>query len=154
MLRKYLFNIIVFKHAVETQHYFHIKMKGKKFRNMLLDCSDLFDQVEIFADETLLNFTNFNISIENSISKGEIDALEEIDGKKYIWEFKCTSEISLKHVLQVIMYNILYNKLDCLEENETYNLIVNFINFLKGEVVNITINLDQEKISTILQLIL
>jgi hypothetical protein len=129
-------------------------MKGKKFRNMLSDCSDLFDQIENFADKTLLNFTDFNIPIENSINKGEIDAFEEIDGKKYIWEFKCTSEISLKHVLQVMMYNILYNKLDCLEENETYDLFVNFINFLKGEVVNIIIKLDKEKVSTILQLIL
>lgn len=154
MLRTYLFNIIVFKYSIETQHYFHIKMKGKKFRNMLTDCSELFDQIENFAESTNLNFTDFNVHVENSTNKGEIDALEEVDGIKYIWEFKCTSEISLKHVLQVMMYNILYNKLDCLEENETYNLVINFINFLKGEVINVKIQLDHDKVATILQLIL
>lgn len=154
MLRTYLFNILVIKYSIETQHYFHIKMKGKKFKSMLTDCSELFDHIEEFAESTNINFTDFNISVENSINKGEIDALEEIDGKKYIWEFKCTSEISLKHVLQVMMYNILFNKLDCLEENETYDLVINFINFLKGEIVNIKIQLDRDKVANILQLII
>lgn len=154
MLRTYLFNILIFNYSIETQHYFHIKMKGKKFRNMLSDCSDLFDRVEEFAEMTNINFSDFNVQIENSLNKGEIDALEDINGKKHIWEFKCTSEISLKHVLQVMMYNIMYNKLDCLENNEIYNLKINFINFLKGEIVIFKIDLDKEKVSNILQLIL
>jgi predicted nucleic acid-binding Zn finger protein len=154
MLRTYLFHIIVLKYALETQHYFHIKMRGQKFKSILTDCSELFDHIEDFAVSTNLNFTNFNVPIENSVNKGEIDALEDVNGKKYIWEFKCTSEISLKHILQVMMYNIMYNKLDCLTDGEIYDLTANFINFLKGEIVNVKIQLDRNKVNDILQLIL
>lgn len=153
MLRNYLFYIIVLKYALETQHYFHIKMRGRKFRGMLTECSELFDHVEEFAVNTDINFTEFNIFIDNVITKGEIDAFEEINNKKYIWEFKCTSEVSLKHVLQVVMYNIVYNKLDSLEDGENYELTTNFINFLKGEIVMIKIQLDKQKVNQILQLI-
>jgi hypothetical protein len=154
MLRTYLFHIIVLKYALETQHYFHIKMRGQKFKSILTDCSELFDHIEDFAVSTNLNFTNFNVPIENSVNKGEIDALEDVNGKKYIWEFKCTSEISLKHILQVMMYNIMYNKLDCLTDGEIYDLTANFINLLKGEIVNVKIQLDRNKVNDILQLIL
>lgn len=154
MLRIYLFHIIVLKYALETQHYFHVKMKGQKFKSMLTDCSDLFDRVEDFATNTNLNFVKFNVQIENGSNKGEIDAIEENNGFEYIWEFKCISDISLKHMLQVIMYNIIYYKLDLLEEDKEYDVPINFINFLKGEIVTTKIVLNKTKIDEIYKCIL
>ena len=154
VMRNYLFSIMVMTYSLETQHYFHVKTKGKKFKHILTLCSDLFDQVEQFAITTTLNFTDFNLCIGNGLNIGELDALEKCDEKINIWEFKCTSEISLKHILQVLMYNIVYNKLDCLDDHEEYEVTTNFINFLKGEIVNIKILVNKEKINNIMSLLM
>ena len=151
MMRNYLFYIMVIVYAFETQHYFHVKNKGKKFKNILTLCSDLFDKIEYYASTTKINFTNFNVCVESGKTIGEIDALETNDGNINIWEFKCTSEITLKHVLQVLMYNIIYNKLEAIEEDSNVN--INFINFLKGEIVNIEIPITKDKINQIINIL-
>jgi CRISPR/Cas system-associated exonuclease Cas4 (RecB family) len=108
----------------------------------LVTCDELFDNIKNFAYETTMIFSQQNVSIENENLIGEIDLITSTDE---IWEIKCTSDISLKHVLQVLMYNLLKNEYK--EEKSIINL--NFINFLKGNKTIFNINLTQEEIARI-----
>lgn len=141
-IKKYLFDIMVILYSLETQHYFHALNKGKKFKNILVACDELFDNVKKFAYETSMIFTQQSVSIEDENLIGEIDLISESDE---IWEIKCTADISLKHVLQVLIYNLI--KHDYNQENSKIN--VNFINFLKGDKITFYINLTQQEIERI-----
>lgn len=148
-IRVYLFNIMVILYSLDTQHYFHVLNKGKKFQNILTLCDDMFNKVKKFAYETNLDFKSFNVLINNFGLSGEIDLITK---SNEIWEIKCTSDISLKHILQVVIYNIMYHNIN---ENYDYDnkknitLNVNFINFLKGEKTTIKIILTKNEIERI-----
>ena len=145
-VRTYLFNIMVILYSLETQHYFHALSKGEKFKNILVLCDDMFDKIKTFAFETDLKFISNNVIVNKLGLLGEIDLLTS-DNK--IWEIKCTSDISLKHILQVTIYNILYHDL---EDNTTIES--NFINFLKGEKISFKITLTKNEIAKIKEIFL
>ncbi len=138
-IRTYLFNILIVNYAFETQHYFHALNNGMKFKS-ILKLKNLFNDIENFSNSNKIKFIDNNIIITKWGLIGEIDLL---DKNNIIWEIKCVSEITLKHVIQVLMYNLMY----CNNEQNIYN--VNIINFLKGELVTIKINLDNKKINRI-----
>lgn len=145
-IKKYLFDIMVILYSLNTQHYFHALNNGKKFKNMLVVCDELFDSVKNFAYTLNMNFTQQNVLVEKDNLIGEIDLLTNTGE---IWEIKCTADITLKHLLQVLMYNLLQN--DYTQENSTIN--VNFINFLKGEKNIFTMDLTQKDIARIKEII-
>lgn len=141
IISKYLFHIIIVQYALETQHYFHVSNHGKKFENILEICSEMFDKIYNFAQNSMFNFTEHNKYITNFELIGEIDLLEE-NGE--IWEIKCVSNITFKHILQVIMYNIMFK--------EKLNFTIHFINFLKGEILEIPINFTQGQYNEIINM--
>lgn len=170
-IKKYLFNIIVLIYSLETQHYYHAKSNGKKFKPMLDLCNELFDRIKHFAYTTDLNFVSNNVLVNKFGIFGEIDL---IDDNKNIWEIKCTSDISLRNTLQVLMYNIIYHDCDTLENcqsnftkisaekssskkdilscnTEKVPIKLNFINFLKGEIIKIEMNFSRECILEIIK---
>ena len=138
---------MVIIYALDTQHYFHAKSKGHKFKPILTLCADLFDKIQDFAFTTKLNITNFHVGVNRFNLSGEIDI---IDDKNEIYELKCSSDITLKHLLQVIMYNIMYNKSD--EDKKDSKITANFINFLKGEMIIINLIFTKDKINRIIQI--
>lgn len=141
-VKKYLFDIMILLYSLETQHYFHALSKGKKFKEILIVCDEMFDSIKKYAYETTMKFESNNVAIEKDGLIGEVDL---IDDNGNIWEVKCTSDISLKHVLQVLMYNLLRN-----DYNKETNIInINFINFLKGEKIVFPISLTQKDINRI-----
>ncbi len=140
-LKKLQFFCEVFMHSVRSHHYYHIVNKGKKFKKMLSLYNDMFDQIKSYVDSMDLSFTSFNQYIEEYMLIGEIDM---IDGNNELWEIKVVKNISLKNILQLLMYNIMYNKKN--------NYRLNFFNFLKGERIHIDMNLDIEKINRIVEL--
>lgn len=143
-IRKYLFNMMVIIYSLETQHYFHVMSRGQRFKPLLKSCDKLFVQIEKFAYETPKVFTETNISVSKWGLVGEIDLIEQLNNNKIIWELKCSSDIMLKNILHVLMYNLMYFNI------ETNNdICVNFINFLRGEIINIKINLTLQKINRI-----
>lgn len=149
-IRKYLFGIIVIIYSLETQHYFHAKTGGEKFKDMLNLCGELFDKIEEFAFNTKMNIIDNNVLISKDGLIGEIDMIEQNGPNKIIWEIKCVSDISLKHILQVMMYNILYHNIeDLCSVGKDAIIDANFINFLKGEMITIKILLSPEKIKRI-----
>ncbi len=140
-LKKLQFYCEVFQHSISTQHYYHISNKGYKFRLMLALYNDMFDQIYNFAHNTQYEFVNFNQIIENYDLIGEIDM---IDNQDNLWEIKVAQDINLKYILQLLMYNIMK------ERKNKYDL--NFLNFLKGEHVNINLELDDDKITRLIEI--
>ena len=143
-LRKLLFYCEVFHHALSTQHYYHIKNKGDKFKSVLIKYSDMFREIDEFVKSTDFNFISNNKYIENYNIIGEIDL---IDNSNELWEIKVVKDINLKHILQLLIYNIMNEKN---EKNEEYRL--NFFNFAKGEKIEINIKINLENINKIIGL--
>jgi hypothetical protein len=133
-LKKYLFNLQVILSAIESQHYYHIKSKGEKLRYILTKFNDLFDKIISFVESDTEEYSVNNQLITGFDLIGEID-LETTSGD--IVEIKCVRDINLKHILQVLMYNLM-KKPDLLENPEA--IILRFINLFQGERVAITIN--------------
>jgi hypothetical protein len=105
-IREILFYLMVIKHSIDTQHYFHIKSKGKKYEHILIDFKDLFDDIEQYVDETEHNFisNNYVVTRWNIVSR-----VDMIDNKENVWTIKCSSEISLKHTLHSLISTLMYN---------------------------------------------
>jgi len=144
-IRKYLFYLIVILYSLETQHYYHVLSKGKKFKKILSICDDLFDKIQDFAYSTDFNFTENNVPISKFGIVGEVDLIAKQDNKKIIWEIKCIADVTLKNILQVLMYNIIYNEYEITNEL-SQTIDVNFINFLKGELLTLKIKLTLDEI--------
>lgn len=139
-LPKYLFFCEVFEHSINTHHYYHINNKGKKFKNILTTYEPLFKKIAeyVFTNNQDIIIDN-NIPISNFGLIGEIDIIDE--NNKLI-ELKATQDINLKHILQLLLYNIM-TEIKCEYE-------LNFINFLKGEKIKIKLSLSDDDIKKIL----
>ena len=133
-LKKIQFYCEMFHHALSTQHYYHIKNNGEKFKSLLYLYDDMFNQIKNYVLDMQYNFVEHNKIIENFNLIGEIDIINDCNE---LFEIKVTQQINLKHILQLLMYNIMYEY-----DRENYKL--NFINFMKGEEIIININLDKE----------
>ena len=98
-----------------------------------------------FAKSIKLNFKN-NVNVAYQDVLGEIDLLSD-NGD--IYEIKCVNEINIKHILQVIAYNVMQNNYT---ENEKHKLEINFYNLYRGlQVTYILETEDVHKIIKILQ---
>jgi hypothetical protein len=109
---------------------------------MLSLYNEMFDQIKNYVDSNDLIFKEFNQYIEEYNLIGEIDMIDEFNE---LWEIKVVKNISLKNILQLLMYNIMYYS-----ERDNYRL--NFFNFLKGEKIHIQLNLEIDKIKRILEI--
>jgi len=143
LLKKSQFFCEVFMHSIKSHHYYHISNKGKKFKKMLSLYNEMFDQIKKYVDSNNLIFDKFNECIEEYNLIGEIDMIDEYG---QLWEIKVVKNISLKNILQLLMYNIMYY----VEKKDNYRL--NFYNFLKGEKIHININLTQQNLNKILEI--
>lgn len=149
-LRKYVFYIVLMKHAFDTQHYFHIKQRGSKFKEILKTHKKLFKELEEFVDEMDYTFTKSNYSITGEGLVGEVDIL---DSKDKIWEIKCVDEISLRNFIQVTLYNIMCDdNLLGHDYKKTVKYTIRFLNLLKGEMTHYKIILERSKIDEILDI--
>ena len=145
VLKEALFNIILAEYALETQHYFHINNNGSKFRELLVTYKNLIDKVIKFTKTVKYNFMN-NVNVNYEDILGEIDLLTD-DGQ--IFEIKCVNEINIKHILQVIAYNVMQNNY---AENIKQEIKINFYNLYRGLQITYTIETDDvHKIIKILQ---
>ena len=146
-IRKYLFNVLTVVYSINTQHYFHVKSNGKKFKNDLKKFEKIFEKIYTYTKNCDLNFEQFNVHIEKFGLRAEIDHMEINKKKVNLWKIKATSEITLKHVLQLLITNLMQFTYE--HKKNTINL--NFINLLKGEIVKFKFILSQKKISDIIK---
>jgi hypothetical protein len=148
-IRKYLFYMVVISHSFETQHYFHIHTKGKKFEWILETYKDMFTELEDFVKDTKYEFVDNNIPISKYDLAGEIDVIDK-DGS--IWEIKCVNTITLKHFLQVLIYNIMYDDESKFKIAKSSDINLNFLNLLQGEILRYKIELNREVIERIIKI--
>lgn len=135
LIRETIFYIIVIKYSINTQHYFHIKAKGNKYKYILTKYKDLFDEIE-----TYVNNNNKNI-VTHNIEKWGIESQYDIsDGK--LLNINC-SNISLKQIIVSVVTQLMYDN--------TINDIKH-LNLLKGEELIYNYNLTSEEIQTIIDI--
>jgi hypothetical protein len=155
-VRKYLFKMMVLIYSLETQHYYHVLNKGYKFKHILNDYIELFDKIKIFCfnkGDDAIRINESNIQINKLDLIGEIDFIEIKNFKKNFYDIKCSSDITLKHIIYQTVCNILYNNLDEYEcENHDINL--NFLNLITGKLLKIKLFLTKKKIKNILDILI
>jgi hypothetical protein len=151
-VRKYLFKLLVIIYALETQHYYHVLNEGSKFEHILDEYSDLFDKIKDFCYQESLLINEANIYINKCDLTGHIDfvSIDEDNNKKY-YDIKCSSDITLKHIVQQIVCQILYNNWDD-DDKDSHDLCLNFINLITGKNIKITLSLTKDKIKEILKI--
>lgn len=173
-IREILFYLMVIKHSLDTQHYFHIKSKGKKYEHILTDFKAMFDEIEEYVDEIDHIFV---VSHENVARWEMISRVDLVDDKEQVWTIRCSGEISLKHTIHSIMSTMMYNKKmicedftfapentkifnekdtdsnDMRDSEPTLDIDVNFINFMKGEEISYNYNLTIDMIKRLIEIL-
>lgn len=166
-IREILFYLIVIKHSIETQHYYHIKNKGQKYKHILTDFKDMFDEIEAYVDDLDYNFVKSHESIERW---GLISRVDLISDDNKMWYIKCSNEISLKNTLMAIISYLMHN-VDIIDENfsilnydgingdvekgtiDSIDIIINYINLMKGEEISYSYSLKPDDISKIINIL-
>jgi len=146
-IKRYMFKMMVLLYALDTQHYFHVTNNGKKFKHILVHFDKLFDEMNNYIVKSPHKFIEHNLYVAKWDIHGEIDLLENINEKNIIWEVKCTTEITLKHILQVLAYNLIYHDI-----NDDATIQLNYFNLLRGEMIKINLNISSANLKTIIEL--
>lgn len=139
-MRKYVFDMTVIAHAFDTQHYYYIKNRGEKFLPILKIYDNMFNEMEKYIEVMKFKFINNNKVLTKWGIRGEVDVYD--DGGR-LWEIKCTEDISLRHYLQVLMYNIIHHNLD---ETQHPKCKLRFINLLKGEIIYFSVTIPKNNV--------
>lgn len=148
-ITKYLFKIMVLLYALETQHYYHMLNKGKKFKFILIDFIDIFEDMKKYLENKDIKIKNTNIQTNKYEISGQIDFIDEND---ICYDIKCSSDITLKHIIHQTVCNIFNYNLDDKEEDSDIKL--NFINFATGKITKINMLLNKNKIHNIIKILL
>jgi len=166
-IREILFYLIVIKHSIETQHYYHIKNKGQNYKHILTDFKDMFDEIEAYVDDLDYNFVKSHESIERW---GLISRVDLISDDNKMWYIKCSNEISLKNTLMAIVSYLIHND-NIIDENfsilnydgnngvvekgtiDSIDIIINYINLMKGEEISYSYSLKPDDISKIINIL-
>lgn len=158
-IREIIFYLIVIKHSIDTQHYFHIKSKGEKYTHILTDFKDMFDELETYVEELDYNFVSSNVSVERW---GLVSRIDLIDENNKLFYLRCSNEISLKHTLVSIVSYLMhtdtiddnFNLVDKNNKTESkISIVINYINLMKGEEVSYIYNLNSFEIKTIIEIL-
>lgn len=148
-IRELIFYLTVISHSINTQHYFHIKTKGRRYKQILTDFSDMFDEIETYVTNNDNIFVDFNISVNRWNMTSVIDIIDSTD---IIWTVKCTDNISLKHTIKAIIQYLMYNTYllnDDIITNENIIINLKFLNLLKGIESCYTYNINKDLIKLV-----
>lgn len=137
-IRELMFYLIVVKHSIETQHYFHIKTKGKKYKYILTMYKNIFDELEQYV---INNNTIKNIMI----TKWGLISYSYVNKNNILWNVRCSNDITLKHTIISIITHLMYS--------DNKNININYLNLIKGEEITYNYNLTAEQIDNILMYI-
>lgn len=125
------FYLIVVKYAYDINHYYYISNHGKDKQELLQNGIEMYYEMDKYVRNNYLA-CELKIKIDVNYSKlmlrGEIDFMEKYTDLEIenIVEIKCVSEISIKHYIQLLLYNFCYyyekKKIDKLYHNK-YKII-------------------------------
>jgi thymidine kinase len=147
-IRKYLFKIIVLIYSLETQHYYHVLNKGKKFKYILEEYDEIFNKIHLFINLNTINMDKTQVPIYKYEMSSIIDFVNN-DGE--LFDVKCCTDITLKHIIHQLLCNILYNNLDDSKKHK-HNINLNFINLITGKITKISLSLTPLKIKKIIDI--
>lgn len=147
-IKKYLFNIIVILYSLETQHYYHVLNKGEKFKYVLSDYDEVFENIYKFLNKRDIGFKNVGVPVCKHEMNGEIDF---INNSGEIFNIRCCSDITLKHIVNQILCYIIHFNLDDSKKNK-HDIKINFINLITGEMIKISLTMTTLKIKKIIDI--
>ncbi|ATZ80594.1 ATP-dependent DNA helicase [Bodo saltans virus] len=150
-LKKYLFDIIVYIYSLETQHYFHVKNNGKKFKYIFDAFSQMFDNIYNFVESGKIQINKHNIFI-NDNDYNLSGVIDFVDNNNNIYNLKCNSDISLKHIIEQTILNVFYKKL-CDTKDDHVKINLSFVNLFVGHIIEIENILPKENILKIIDII-
>lgn len=155
-IKEILFYLMVIKHSLDTQHYFHINSKGIKYEHILKDFRQMFDDIEQYVDE----LDHVFISVHEPLSRwGIVSRADMVDDQDEIWTIKCTGEISLKNIIQSIVSTLMHNDklinddFSMIGENSQITVDINYLNFMKGEEITYSYDLSADEINKIITIL-
>lgn len=123
------FWIVMFKHAIDSYHFYHIRTKGEKYLGLMETYAELFDSFDKFF---FLDFAMFNHYISGNIT----DIIDAIGKNGEIYLIRCIKHIGLKPILHNSILNYLNTK--------KTEFDIKFINLLTGELISIPIKFDKK----------
>jgi hypothetical protein len=140
-IRELLFYLIVIKHSIDTQHYFHIQTKGKKYKYILTTYKNMFDELEQYVINNDNNTKNINIE------KWGIQSFSSINSDNILWNITCSNDVSLKHSINAIITYLMYTSTNdnCIN--------INYLNLMKGEEITYSYNLSSDDIDKIINMV-
>jgi len=124
------FWIVMFKHAIDSYHFYHIRTKGEKYLGLMDTYAELFESFNKFF---FLDFAGFNHYISGNIT----DIVDAIGKNGEIYLIRCIKHIGLKPIIFNSILNYLNNK-----QNAKFD--IKFINLLTGELISIPIKFDKK----------
>ena len=136
-LREIIFYLCVITYSIKTQHYYHIKSKGAKFKNIINEQKSFFDDIDNYVSNLEHNFIANNISINKFNVNANINVLDDDNN---LWFVRCANEISLKQIIYSIITHYLYN-----EEENNKIIKLNYINLIKGVEITYAYNINNIK---------
>jgi hypothetical protein len=150
-----LFYMVLLCHSIKTSHYFHIETNGKRYKD-LIDKQNGFYRMFEYMDQMITNtmdkdtFKDSSVLVtDDSEIIGEIDLIGSDDS---IYEIKCTKNINLRHKLQLLIYNYLFNKNNSNSDVIKYKLsIYNLLSGIKYETIVTVMNHHMEQIINLFQ---
>jgi hypothetical protein len=147
-MKEILFYILNLVYSLDTQHYFHFKNNGAKFKDNINYFTDVFENIKNFIDKQTFKINQFKIYVEKWNLTNNIDLILDNDGTDTLWKISCY-EITLKNIIQHLFSNIMYFDIDINENNNFYIIDLNFIDIIKGDVITNKLSFTYEDISTI-----
>lgn len=118
------FYLILVRYAYNINHYTYIDYTDTDKKFILNNYKELFDDMHFYIKHFQLNKIEFKpyVEYDKLLIQGEIDLIEHHNdpnckNKFTIVEIKCCSEISMKHYLQLLLYNFCYCYMNKINEN-------------------------------------
>jgi len=148
-LRNVLFNILVIQYSIDTQHYFHIINRGKKYKKILSTFSNMFDEMEKYVTDGCLMIDGYEYMLSTDTTWSHIDIIDQND---QLWDITCSSEQSIKSIIRNIYQYVRYNHLD---SNVDTNIIIpiNQVNLLRGIEYRTELKIKKHNLNIIMQIL-
>jgi hypothetical protein len=150
-IKKYLFDIVVYIYSLETQHYFHAKNNGKKFRYIFDVFDSMFDNIYDFVENNKIHAHKHNIFV-NDDEYQLTGIIDFIDNDNNIYNLKCNSDISLKHIIEQTILSV-FNKKILVSKEDTHKIKLSFVNLFVGNIVEIENELPKDNIQKIIDIV-
>lgn len=104
-----LFYLVLVQYAYNNNHYYYINHFDKSKHILLENGKDLFQTINKYVRN---NYFGIKIKEKKHVSYSKLGLMGEIDfmevyptGSKVIVDIKCTKDISIKYIIQVVIYN-------------------------------------------------